>query len=537
MTMKVYARGHRKSGDGHEGWTTDLAGSGENYGYAKDCKTDLCRIEYMSYCGDREQNKRHEYEERFKIQDCDGKKAYMANSSRKKLCTGRYAKSVGGACRKHDMFSQCSTVCSNNIKGYKTDARNPCWDTKKRGFIRPPLPAAPEPPDEASGLHNIDGPYYGGFFGLQCEYTPDEAQVIKSSGIDEHTNTLGFDGVRIKDTELSPTVQNKWGTIYQQLKWGARVPSGPFKFDTREQGLCSDPKNSEKKVDAKTPKATTCFEDGREQWSEYLKENTGIPNAYRSQQYKKVALHHCTKVPNAEDNLLDEIFESGFSDKKCHTYFRNEVDEKDLVEKFCLKGDPPNMQKEEYQRSLCNRERLGDHKYEAMAAKYCLNNPTDPWCGCYNAVENKCRVDESLPGCNKNLVTWELMKEGLSSDEIALFSGMRQCFENVCSGNTYKPHNWKEACNRRVNICKSEIDIGGAMINSTIIEQQDYNNEGAPPPSFKPLSKMDKFLENIFSFREDQDKKFMEKRYVRISIVILLILILGAVISGAVIIV
>jgi hypothetical protein len=75
------------------------------------------------------------------------------------------------------------------------------------------------------------------------------------------------------------------------------------------------------------------------------------------------------------------------------------------------------------------------------------------------------------------------------------------------------------------------------MIGSTIIDQQDCNNEGAPPPSIKPLSKTDKFLENIFSFREDQDKKFMEKRYVKISIAILLILILGAVISGAIIIV
>ena len=516
MTMKVYARGHRKSGDGgHEGYAHDLTDR------TRFCKTKRCTITNKSYCGDRD-TPRIEHDERFKIQDCgNSAKAYMANSSRFETCV---YKTLVDTCIDSKHFEYCSTACGDNIKGYKTNARNPCWDTNKRGFIKPP--------DENVGFENQSGPFEGGFFGLQCEYTPNEAQVVKSSGIAEHKESA-FDGVKIRDPELlgSNNSLREWGTIYQQLKWGAKAPR---KFDTREQGLCSNPENSEKKVDTQQPKATTCFEDGRRQWSEYLDDK---PNAYRSKQYKKVALHHCTKVPNAEDNLLDEIIHSGSSDKKCHTYFRNEVDEKDLVEKFCLKGDTPNMQKEEYKRSLCNRERMGDHKYEAMAAKYCLNNSGDPWCGCYNAVENKCRIDESLPGCNKNLATWELMKEGLSSDEIALFSGMRQCFENVCSGNTYKPHNWKEACNRRVNICKSEIDIGGAMINSTIIEQQDCNNEGAPPPSIKPLSKMDKFLENIFSFREDQDKKFMEKRYVRISIVILLILILGAVISGAVIIV
>ena len=391
-----------------------------------------------------------------------------------------------------------------------------------------------EPQDENVGFIDEGGPFDGGFFGLQCEYTPDEAQVQRSSGYDEHTSTSGFDGVEIKDTELSPAVYNTWGTIYQQLKWGARVP---WKFDTREQGLCSKPENSEKKVDTKQPKATTCFEDGRIQWSGYLKDS-GNPNAYRSKQYKQVALHHCTKVDNAEDNLRDKIFKTGSSDKKCHTYFRNEVDEKDLIEKFCLKGDPPNINMTKSENNdLCSRRRMGDNKYEAMAAQYCLNNPTDEWCGCYNAVENKCKIDESLPGCNDNLETWEQMKSGLSSDESALFSGMRQCFKNVCAGNKYKPNNWKEACNRRINICKSEIDIAGKMVDSTIIDQQDCNNEGAPPPSIKPLSKTDKFFENIFSFREDQDKKFMEKRYVKISIAILLILILGAVITGTIIIV
>lgn len=541
MTMKVYARGHRKSGDGHEGWTTDLAGSGENAGYTRYCKTDLCRLEYQSYCGDRDKNKRHEFEERFKIQDCDGKKAYMANSGRIKLCTGRYAKvgSLGGDCRQTEMFSQCSTVCGDNIKGYKTNARNPCWDTKKRGFIRPPLPAAPEPPNEESGLHNIDGPYYGGFFGLQCEYTPDEAQVQRSSGIDEHTNTLGYDGVRINDPELgSNNYKREWGTIYHQLKWGAKVPSGHFKFDTRGEGLCSKPENSEKKVNNDTiPK--TCFDDGVRLWSRYLKDD-GTKNAYRSQQFKKVALNHCTEAPNAEDNLEDKIFGNGSTSQQlCHTYFRNEVDNKNLVEKFCEKtGDngDANMTNSKWNH-LCSRERMGDHKYEAMASKYCLANKNNDWCGCYNAVENKCRIDESLPGCSQNLATWEEMKKDLSPDEIALFSGMRQCFQNVCAHNRYKPHNWKEACNRRVNICKSEIDIGGKMVNSTIIEQQDCNNEDAPPPSIKPLSRTDKFLENIFSFREDQDKKFMEKRYVRISIAVLLILILGAVISGAIVVV
>jgi len=521
MTMKVYARGHRKSGDGgHEGYAHDLTDR------TRFCKTKRCTITNKSYCGDRD-TPRIEDDERFKIQDCgNSAKAYMANSSRFETCV---YKTLVGTCIDSKHFEYCSTACGNNIKGYKTDARNPCWDTNKRGFVNP------GDGKENVGFVDIDGPYLGGFFGLQCEYTPNEAQVVKSSGIDEHTSTTGFDGVRIKDTELSPTVQNKWGTIYHQLKWGARVP---WFFDTREQGLCSKPENSEEKVDTKEPKATTCFEDGRIQWSGYLKDGNN-PNAYRSKQYKEVALHHCTKVPNAEDNLRDKIFKTGSSDKKCHTYFRNEVDEKDLIEKFCLKTEnsgPVNMTKSE-NNDLCSRRRMGDNKYEAMAAQYCLNNPTDLWCGCYNAVENKCKIDESLPGCNENLETWEQMKSGLSSDESALFSGMRQCFKNVCAGNKYKPNNWKEACNRRVNICKSEIDIAGKMVDSTIIDQQDCNNEGAPPPSIKPLSKTDKFLENIFSFREDQDKKFMEKRYVKISIAILLILILGAVISGTIIIV
>lgn len=527
MTMKVYARGHRKSGDGYEGWSSDNNDGSSNYGYTKNCGSNTCDIDYKSYCGDRRD--RIEGDDRFKIQNCDlDKKAHMPNSGRVKLCSG---KNAFGNCDRDDMFSQCNTVCGDNIKGKKTNAKNPCWDTNKRGFLKPQ--------DENVGFENTSySPFAGGFFGLQCEYTPDEAQVIKSGGTNEHNGDSLSDGVRIKDPDLgSDNYKSEWGTIYQQLKWGAKDFDTSI-FDTREQGLCSNPENSEKKVDTKEPKATTCFEDGRSIWSRYLKDS-GKPNAYRSKQYKQVALNHCTKVPNAEDNLRDKIFYSGSSDKKCHTYFRNEVDEKDLIEKFCLKTEnsgPVNMTKSE-NNDLCSRRRMGDNKYEAMAAQYCLNNPNDLWCGCYNAVENKCKIDESLPGCNENLVTWEEMKSGLSSDESALFSGMRQCFKNVCAGNKYKPNNWKEACNRRVNICKSEIDIAGKMIDSTIIDQQDCNNEGASPPSIKPLSKTDKFFENIFSFREDQDKKFMEKRYVKISIAVLLILILGAVISGAIIVV
>jgi hypothetical protein len=523
--MKVYARGHRKSGNDEDGWTSDNHSGSNNSGYTKNCGSNSCDIDYKSYCGDRRD--RIEDDDRFKIQNCDlDKKAHLPLTGRIKLCSG---KNAFGDCDRTDYFSQCNTVCGDNIKGKNTYAKNPCWDTNKRGFIKPS--------DENVGFENQSGPFGGAFFGLQCEYKPDEAQVVKSSGIDEHTNTLGFDGVKIKDTDFHDNYKHELGSIYQQLKWGANDHDTSL-FDTREQGLCSKPENSEKKVDAKEPKATTCFEDGRIQWSGGLKDS-GKPNAYRSKQYKEVALHHCTKVPNAEDNLRDKIFKTGSSDKMCHIYFRNEVNEKDLIEKFCLKTEnsgPVNMTKSE-NNDLCSRERMGDNKYEAMAAQYCLNNPTDLWCGCYNAVENKCKIDESLPGCNESLHTWEEMKSGLSSDESALFSGMRQCFKNVCAGNKYKPNNWKEACNRRVNICKSEIDIAGKMVGSTIIDQQDCNNEGAPPPSIKPLSKTDKFLENIFSFREDQDKKFMEKRYVKISIAILLILILGAVISGTIIIV
>ena len=527
--MRVYTRGYRKSGDGHEGRTNDLD---EETRY---CAHNDCDLQNQSYCGDTWERKRDD--QRFdSLDDCSywrdrGRKfSFMPNSSRFNKCV--YYMGVGDAkwCHDDKHFGICSSVCSDNIKGYKTNAKNPCWDTNKRGFL--------EPQDENVGFENQSGPYYGGFFGLQCEYTPDEAQVIKSGGTNEHNGDSLSDGVKIKDPDLGSNIyKSEWGTIYQQLKWGAKDLDTSI-FDTREQGLCSKPENSEKKVDTKEPKATTCFEDGRSIWSRYLKDS-GKPNAYRSKQYKQVALNHCTKVPNAEDNLRDEIFSEGSSDKMCHTYFRNEVDNKDLIKKFCLKTEnsgPVNMTKSE-NNDLCSRRRMGDNKYEAMAAQYCLNNPTDEWCGCYNAVENKCKIDESLPGCNENLETWEQMKSGLSSDESALFSGMRQCFKNVCTGNKYKPNNWKEACNRRVNICKSEIDIAGKMVDSTIIDQQDCNNEGASPPSIKPLSKTDKFFENIFSFREDQDKKFMEKRYVKISIAILLILILGAVISGAIIVV
>ena len=518
MTMKVYARGHRKSGEGgNEGYAHDLDDR------TRFCATKDCKITNKSYCGDRRD--RIEDGDRFKIQNCDDtKKAYMANSSRFEECV--YWNIGKTLCYDKKHFEYCSTACSDNIKGYKTNARNPCWDTNKRGFIKPS--------DENAGFENQSGPYYGGFFGLQCEYTPNEAQVIKSSGINEHTS----DGVKIKEPELgSRNYKHEWGTIYHQLKWGAKDHDN-WSFDTRGEGLCSKPENSEKKVNNDTiPK--TCFDDGVELWSRYLKDN-GTKNAYRSQQFKKVALNHCTKAPNAEDHLEDKIFGNGSTRQQlCHTYFRNEVDNKNLVEKFCEKtGDngDANMTNSKWNH-LCSRERLGDHKYEAMASKYCLANKNNDWCGCYNAVENKCRIDESLPGCSQNLATWEEMKKDLSPDEIALFSGMRQCFQNVCAHNRYKPHNWKEACNRRINICKSEIDIGGKMVNSTIIEQQDCNNEGAPPPSIKPLSRTDKFLENIFSFREDQDKKFMEKRYVRISIAVLLILILGAVISGVIIVV
>jgi hypothetical protein len=138
--------------------------------------------------------------------------------------------------------------------------------------------------------------------------------------------------------------------------------------------------------------------------------------------------------------------------------------------------------------SLCDALSATDKN--ALSKNYCDTSAgrNDSFCQCYNIVNGVCSNHSSAAGCAKKKQTFDKLVAATPSDQREVWSGMESCFGRVCTGSgKYIPPNTNQNCNKSVNVCIQDIDIG-SMTDSNInpvcdIKAGDTPSAGPPPPS------------------------------------------------------
>jgi len=126
--------------------------------------------------------------------------------------------------------------------------------------------------------------------------------------------------------------------------------------------------------------------------------------------------------------------------------------------------------------------------YNSVAEAYCKTGAGrgDAFCTCYNVVNGVCDSHSSAAGCAKKKQTFDKLVAGTPDDQKNVWSGMESCFGRVCTGaGKYIPPNTNQNCNKTVNVCIQDIDIG-SMTDSNIqancdIKSSDGSSVGSSP--------------------------------------------------------
>tara|TARA_B100001758_G_scaffold192036_1_gene169140 strand:+ start:358 stop:1929 length:1572 start_codon:yes stop_codon:yes gene_type:complete len=130
---------------------------------------------------------------------------------------------------------------------------------------------------------------------------------------------------------------------------------------------------------------------------------------------------------------------------------------------------------------------LTNTDYNSVAETYCKTaaGRADPFCTCYNVVNGVCDRHGSAAGCAKKKQTFDKLVAATPADQRNVWSGMESCFGRVCTGaGKYIPPNTNQNCNKSVNVCIQDIDIG-SMTDSNIQAKCDIKSNDGPasPPS------------------------------------------------------
>ena len=131
---------------------------------------------------------------------------------------------------------------------------------------------------------------------------------------------------------------------------------------------------------------------------------------------------------------------------------------------------------------------LSTTDYNSVAEAYCKTGAGrgDAFCTCYNVVNGVCDSHSSAAGCAKKKQTFDKLVAGTPDDQKNVWSGMESCFGRVCTGaGKYIPPNTNQNCNKTVNVCIQDIDIG-SMTDSNIqancdIKSSDGSSVGSSP--------------------------------------------------------
>ena len=255
-----------------------------------------------------------------------------------------------------------------------------------------------------------------------------------------------------------------------------------------------------------------------------IKSFSGIKNQFASSPkrmdlYNTILKKYCDIGGNENKQIAD--------DKKCFNVLEDAAQKSYCSAENRLSTD-----------SLCSKSSLGN-SYAIISEEYCKANPTADFCACYNVTKNLCTEQPDLPGCKIVQPIWDTIKETLEEGDIAQFEGMQPCYGSVCTGNVYKPDKWDANCNKNISICKANFSIGGDLVGSNISVKQDCGNttnegggsgggSGSGSSETTTTNNDDDdddddddeektLIEKIFKLKEDKDKKFIEKRVVKVG--------------------
>ena len=123
--------------------------------------------------------------------------------------------------------------------------------------------------------------------------------------------------------------------------------------------------------------------------------------------------------------------------------------------------------------------------YNSVSEAYCKTaaGRGDAFCTCYNVVNGVCDSHSSAAGCAKKKQTFDKLVAGTPADQRQVWSGMESCFGRVCTGaGKYIPPNTNQNCNKTVNVCIQDIDIG-SMTDSNIVAKCDIKSGDGDTPS------------------------------------------------------
>ena len=240
-----------------------------------------------------------------------------------------------------------------------------------------------------------------------------------------------------------------------------------------------------------------------------LNDNSKASNDPRRKMYNNIIGRVCNtfKVSNPG-------FKYGDGDKRCWDYF----DDSNLKKEYCFKDDRMSTD------TLCTKSNLGD-SYEILAQEYCENNSDKAFCACSNVMQpGFCEQAPNAPGCKTVQPIWDNITQSLDEEDIAQFEGMQPCYAGVCGGTVYQPTGWDTRCGSDISICKADFDLGGDLVGSNITVKQNCGNDsgdgdgsGSGSGSTTTTNDQEKTLiEKVFKIEEDKDKKFGEKRSVKI---------------------
>ena len=145
--------------------------------------------------------------------------------------------------------------------------------------------------------------------------------------------------------------------------------------------------------------------------------------------------------------------------------------------------------------ALCDA--LSDTDKNTLSKNYCDSSAgrSDSFCECYNVVNGVCSNHSSAAGCAKKRQTFDKLVEATPSDQRNVWSGMESCFGRVCTGsNKYIQPNTNQNCNKPVNVCIQDIDIG-SMTDSNINPVCDIKSGDTPSAGPPQLSAAEEELQ------------------------------------------
>ena len=142
----------------------------------------------------------------------------------------------------------------------------------------------------------------------------------------------------------------------------------------------------------------------------------------------------------------------------------------------------------------CTKANLGDTIYKKLAEAFCKTEKGrgDPWCSCYNVMNEVCDTDSEAAGCTKKKQTFDKLVEATPEEYKNSWSQMEPCFGGVCQGNVFQPDGYNTNCNRSVQVCDMNFEfqsMADSKINATCNLSSNRDTQpsaGGGTPSYTP---------------------------------------------------